>query len=86
MSKINWKLRLQNKTTLVALIALVVSFVYQLLNMFGVVPSVSQSDVMDVLTLLVQILLALGVVVDPTTAGISDSDNALSYNNPKKSE
>ena len=86
MSKINWKLRLQNKTTLVALIALVVSFVYQLLNMFGVVPSVSQSDVMDVLTLLVQILLALGIVVDPTTAGIGDSDNALSYDNPKKSE
>lgn len=86
MSKINWKLRLQNKTTLVALIALVVSFVYQLLNMFGVVPSVSQSDVMDVLTLLVQILLALGIVVDPTTAGIGDSDNALRYDNPKKSE
>ena len=27
---INWKLRLQNKPTLIALIALVVGFVYQL--------------------------------------------------------
>lgn len=81
--KINWKLRLQNKTILVALIALCVSFVYQVLGMFGVVPSISQNEVINTLGLLVNILVALGVVVDPTTDGIGDSTNALNYKTPK---
>lgn len=81
--KINWKLRLQNKTTLVALIALCVSFVYQVLGMFGVVPSVSQDEIVNTIGLLINILVILGVVVDPTTDGISDSNNALNYKTPK---
>lgn len=81
--KINWKLRLQNKTTLVTLIALCVSFVYQVLGMFGVVPSISQNEVINTLGLLINILVALGVVVDPTTDGIGDSTNALNYKTPK---
>jgi phi LC3 family holin len=81
--KINWKLRLQNKTTLVALIALCVTFVYQLLGLFGVVPSVSQDEVINTIGLLVNILVVLGVVVDPTTAGVGDSTNALNYQSPK---
>lgn len=81
--KINWKLRLQNKTTLLTLIALCVTFVYQLLGLFGVVPSVSQDEVINTIGLLVNILVVLGVVVDPTTAGVGDSTNALNYQSPK---
>lgn len=81
--KINWKLRLQNKTTLVTLIALCVTFVYQVLGLFGVVPSVSQSEVINTTGLLINILVVLGVVVDPTTDGIGDSNNALKYKIPK---
>ena len=81
--KINWKLRLQNKTTLVTLIALCVTFVYQVLGLFGVVPSVSQSEVINTIGLLINILVVLGVVVDPTTDGIGDSNNALKYKTPK---
>lgn len=81
--KINWKLRLQNKTILVTLIALCVTFVYQLLGLFGVVPSVSQDEVINTIGLLVNILVVLGVVVDPTTAGVGDSTNALNYQSPK---
>lgn len=81
--KINWKLRLQNKTTLVTLIALCVTFVYQLLGLFGVVPTVSQDEIINTIGLLVNILVVLGVVVDPTTDGIGDSKNALNYQSPK---
>ena len=81
--KINWKLRLQNKATLVTLIALCVTFVYQILGLFGVVPTVSQDEVINTIGLLINILVVLGVVVDPTTDGISDSNNALNYETPK---
>lgn len=81
--KINWKLRLQNKATLVTLIALCVTFVYQILGLFGVVPTVSQDEVINTIGLLINILVVLGVVVDPTTDGISDSNNALNYKTPK---
>jgi phi LC3 family holin len=84
--KINWKLRLQNKTTLVTLIALCVTFVYQVLGLFGVVPTVSQDEVINTIGLLINILVVLGVVVDPTTNGISDSNNALNYKTPKVSD
>jgi len=80
--KINWKLRLKNKTTLIALATLAVAFVYQVLGLFDIVPSVGKDNVMNTITLLVNILAALGVVVDPTTAGISDSTRALNYEKP----
>lgn len=84
MSKINWKLRLQNKVTLVSLIALVLSFVYSVLGLFGIVPSISQDDIMNVVSLLIQVLVAIGIVVDPTTKGVSDSNQALDYSSPRE--
>lgn len=83
MSKINWKLRLKNKATLVALIALVVSFVYSFLGIFGVVPAISENEIMNSLSLVFDLLVALGIIVDPTTAGVGDSDQALTYDNPR---
>lgn len=79
---INWKLRLQNKATLTALVALLVAFIFELLGIFGVVPPISQDQVMQLVTLLITILAALGVVVDPTTDGIKDSERALGYECP----
>lgn len=83
MSKINWKLRLQNKATLLSLAALVITFIYSVLGLFGVTPPVSQDDTMNVVVIVVQVLMAVGIVVDPTTKGISDSKRALEYNSPK---
>lgn len=84
--KINFKLRLKNKTTLVTLITLVVTLIYQALGLFGVVPTVAQSEIINTLGILINILVVLGVVVDPTTDGISDSSTALNYDEPKKEE
>ena len=80
--KINWKLRGQNKVTLVSIMALVVAFVYQVLGMFGVVPKVSESDIVNLLTMLIDILVAIGVVTDPTTKGLNDSERAMGYEEP----
>lgn len=77
--KINLKARLKNKTFVVSAITLILSFVYQALALFGVVPSASEDEVMNVLTMAVNILAFVGVIVDPTTEGIRDSERALTY-------
>ena len=72
---INFKLRLQNKTTLVALI----SAVFLMLQQFGLhIPS----NIQEGINTLVSILVIVGIVTDPTTKGIADSERALSYNEP----
>ena len=80
---INWILRLKNKATLTALIAAALAFGYQAAGIFGVVPPVSQDALAQAAMLLVNLLVALGVVVDPTTAGIGDSERAMNYTEPK---
>lgn len=77
--KINWKARFKNKTFVVTFITLIVAFVYQVLGIFGIVPSVSENEVMNIITLLVNVLATLGVLVDPTTDGFGDSERALTY-------
>lgn len=82
--KINFKLRLKNKVTLVALVAVIVPFIYQVLGIFDIVPKISEGDVEQFLGLLINFLAILGVVVDPTTAGMKDTDLAMAYNKPRK--
>ena len=77
--KINWKVRFKNKTFLVTFITVVVSVVYQVLAALEIVPKISQDTVMNCLLAIVTILTGLGVVTDPTTKGITDSERALEY-------
>lgn len=81
--KINWKLRLKNKTTLAALLAALVTLVYQILSALGVTPQITQDSITQAIGMILNLLAVLGVVVDPTTQGMSDSDNALTYSKPK---
>lgn len=77
MNKINWKLRLQNKVTLIALLGAV----FLMSQQFGFeIPQNIQNGV----NTFVYILVLLGVVTDPTTAGITDSDMALEYHEPSE--
>lgn len=77
--KINLKARLKNKTFIVSIATLLITFVYQLLSMFEVVPKVSESTVINLLGMVVNLLAGLGVIVDPTTDGINDSERAMTY-------
>lgn len=73
---INFKLRLQNKATLVALI----SAGFLMLQQFGLhIPS----NIQEGANTLVVILVMLGIVTDPTTKGVADSERALNYNEPR---
>ena len=81
---INWKLRLQNKTTLTTLILAIIAFVYQVLGIFGIVPGIDQNTMVNTCGLIINLLVAVGIVLDPTTAGISDSTKALEYTEPKE--
>ena len=81
---INWKIRFQNKNFLTGLISLVVVFIYDLLQLLEIAPAVTQSAVMQVAEGILTILGMLGVIADPTTAGLSDSKQALTYTSPKQ--
>ena len=82
--KINWEVRLRNKTWLAALLALIVSFVYDLLAMWEIIPPVTQDWVMSLVQTVLTVLAMLGVVIDPTTQGVADSDRAMLYVEPGK--
>lgn len=77
--QINWKVRLRNKTWLASVIALVISFVYDLLAMAEYVPPLSEDWLMSLIQTILTLLTALGVVIDPTTEGAGDSQRAMSY-------
>lgn len=79
----NWKLRLQNKATLSALVLAVIAFAYQVIGIIGIVPAISQDNVVNAAGLIINILVAFGVLVDPTTDGINDSKQAMTYEKPK---
>lgn len=82
--KINWKVRLRNKTWVASLLALIVTFVYNLLSSFEIVPAVSEEWVMGIISTVLTLLTALGVLIDPTTQGVQDSDRAMLYVEPGK--
>ncbi len=77
--KINIKARLKNKTFITGASALAVAFVYHVLALFKVVPGVSQSEIIEALGLLINILAFIGVLTDPTTEGFGDSERAMTY-------
>lgn len=77
--KINWKLRFGNKITLTAIIMAVISLIYQILRLFDIVPPISESQLAETASMVINLLVLLGVITDPTTAGISDSIQVLSF-------
>lgn len=66
------KQKLKNKTFVITFATMVVAFIYQLLALIGVVPQVSESEVMNIVTMVVNMLALLGVLIDPNTEGIKD--------------
>ena len=77
--KLNIKARLKNKTFLVSMSVLIVSLVYRVLSLMDVFPSVSESEILELVSMAVNVLALVGVVVDPTTEGINDSERAMTY-------
>lgn len=83
---INWKVRLKNKTFWLALIPALLLLVQAVGAVFGLMLDLSEmgDKLLTVVNTLFAVLATLGVVTDPTTAGIGDSALALTYDEPKK--
>ena len=83
---INWKVRIKNKTFWLALIPAVLLLTQQVAGIFGI--ALDFGGLKDQLTAIVgtvfTLLAILGIVADPTTAGVGDSEQALSYEKPKE--
>ena len=77
VKNINWKLRFQNKATLLAIASTVILLIQQLGFKLP-------DNIADIVNTFLTLLVLLGVINDPTTEGISDSPKALTYNEPKK--
>ena len=70
----NLKLRFKNKATLVALASALIAFIYQILGILGITAPIAQDEVSQLVGIILNILVAVGV--DPTTKGIGDSELA----------
>lgn len=77
--KLNFKARLHNKTFVIAISTMIIAFIYDFLSLLDIVPRVSQDAITNTAMMLIKIVFALGIVVDPTTDGIADSDRAMTY-------
>ena len=82
--RINWRVRFKNKTWLVSFLTVILAFVYQVLGMFGIVPAVTQDMAAQLAMAVINVLVAVGVVIDPTTSGAGDSDRAMTYGKPER--
>lgn len=80
--KINWKVRFKNGAWLVTFLSAIIAFIYQILSMFEIVPAISQENIIQVLMIIINLLVGLGVLIDPTTKGFKDSTRAMRYTEP----
>lgn len=80
--KINLKVRARNPVFWLTAVPAFLAFVYSVLSLFDVVPSISEQSAVNVVTAIVSMLTTIGVLVDPTTKGVKDSERALSYCKP----
>lgn len=85
MSKINWLVRVRNKAFWVAIIPAVLLLIQAIANVFGLTIDLGDlgNNLIAVINAVFVVLSILGIVVDPTTNGVSDSERALTYNEPQ---
>ena len=82
---INWTVRFRNKSFWLSLIPALLLLVQVVAAVFGYTLDLGDlgNKLLAVVNALFAILTLLGVVTDPTTAGVSDSTQALTYEKPK---
>lgn len=86
MKKINWIVRIKNKAFWTAIIPAILLLIQVIAAVFGLEIDLGDlgNKLLDVVNAVFAVMVILGVVVDPTTAGITDSKQALTYEEPKK--
>lgn len=88
MNAINWLVRMKNKNFWLAIIPAVLLLVQAVAGLLGY--GLELGEVGDKLVAVVNsafgVLVLIGVVNDPTTEGVGDSERALEYTEPWKDE
>lgn len=86
--KINWLVRLKNKNFWLALIPAVLLLIQVVAAVFGYTLDLGDfgNKLLAVVDAVFALLMVLGIVNDPTTEGLGDSEQALGYQEPKPKE
>ena len=84
--KINWKIRIKNRNFWITLIPAVLLLVQTVAEVFGIDLDLGAlgDKLISVVNAAFVVLAILGIVTDPTTSGISDSEQAMGYDKPKE--
>jgi phi LC3 family holin len=85
---INWKVRINNKQFWLSIIPALALVVQAVAAVFGFTIDLTTlvGKLLAVVDAVFAVLVILGVVVDPTTAGVPDSKRAMSYEEPWQDE
>ncbi|MFP4940694.1 phage holin [Staphylococcus pseudintermedius] len=81
---INWKVRIKQKTFWVAMLSAIFLFAQSIAKVLGYDIQVYTEQLTDALNSILGILVLMGVIQDPTTQGVSDSHQALNYEEPRQ--
>lgn len=83
--KINWKIRFSNKQFWISFIPAILLLAQVVTAVFGYTLDLGDlgNKLLSVVNALFAVLALLGVVTDPTTSGVSDSAQAMTYEKPK---
>lgn len=83
---INWTVRLKNKNFWLSLIPAILLLIQVVAAPFGFVLDFGElgNQLLAIVNAIFAVLVILGIVEDPTTEGIKDSSQAMTYVEPKK--
>lgn len=86
MKNINWLVRAKNKAFWIALIPAILLLIQVIAAVFGITLDLGDlgNKLLAVVNALFAVLSILGIVTDPTTVGVTDSEQALTYTEPKE--
>ena len=81
---INWKVRLKNKTFWITLVPVLVLLIKAIASMLGISIEMDiEGWLLELIEAVFILLGVVGIVADPTTTGLTDSSQALTYDEPK---
>lgn len=83
--RINWTVRLKNKAFWVAIVPAILLLAQQVCGMFGIKIEIEglTDQLLAIIGTVFAILSLIGIVNDPTVATLSDSNQAMTYTEPK---
>ena len=82
---VNWKVRFKNKAFWIAFIPALLLLIQVIASLFGITIDLGDlgNKLLAIVNALFSVLTILGIVTDPTTEGLSDSRQAMTYEIPK---